>query len=215
MKKLSLRLQTIFELVPFGYDVIWDLCCDHGYLGLMLAKEKISEQVFLIDCVPSIIENLQARLKKLPQIKNVAQAGLQDAGTIQLVEKKKQLLIISGVGGLATIELLQQIFSNNPSQEKPDLLLSPKHHLFAVRKFLISQGYQLINETLSFENSRSYENLLVSQDGELPLVDTGSIQWNIDDSQHLDYLNIQIEHNRRKQAHAIVEKYCALQVSLD
>lgn len=60
---LSPKLQLIYENLLPGED-LWDLCCDHGYLGQVALASNEFNQVFFVDQVPHIIEKLEARLRK-------------------------------------------------------------------------------------------------------------------------------------------------------
>ncbi len=57
---LSTRLQFIYEQLEPGFDV-WDLCCDHGYLGIVAFKSKKFQQVHFVDQAAHLVEALRAR----------------------------------------------------------------------------------------------------------------------------------------------------------
>lgn len=41
---------------------VWDLCCDHGYLGEAALESGLYPRVHFVDRVPAIIDRLRARL---------------------------------------------------------------------------------------------------------------------------------------------------------
>ncbi|MBW3530864.1 tRNA (adenine(22)-N(1))-methyltransferase TrmK [Shewanella sp. NKUCC06_TVS] len=62
--KISQRLQQIDCMITGHYDHIWDCCCDHGLLGMLLLKRNVARQVHFVDCVPSLMQALELRLQR-------------------------------------------------------------------------------------------------------------------------------------------------------
>ncbi|WMB75085.1 tRNA (adenine(22)-N(1))-methyltransferase TrmK [Shewanella oncorhynchi] len=62
--KISQRLQQINSMITGHYDHIWDCCCDHGLLGMLLLKRNAARQVHFVDCVPSLMQALELRLQR-------------------------------------------------------------------------------------------------------------------------------------------------------
>jgi tRNA (adenine22-N1)-methyltransferase len=57
-KKLSNRLQLIYDQLQPGQEV-WDLCCDHGYLGLKAHSSQNFSHIHFVDPAVHLIEVLK------------------------------------------------------------------------------------------------------------------------------------------------------------
>ena len=58
--KLTPRLQSVFDEIPSG-KALWDICCDHGYLGRKALHEGF-EKVHFVDPVEGLMLRLQDEL---------------------------------------------------------------------------------------------------------------------------------------------------------
>jgi tRNA (adenine22-N1)-methyltransferase len=123
MIKLSNRMQHIFDRLLPGQPV-WDLCCDHGYLGLQAYRSGLFTQVFLVDKVPEIISELEHRfysnyLKdgQSAQVKFIALPG-ED-----LVDEIQGNLVIAGVGAHTILKILMNLRKKGLLSAKQVILL--------------------------------------------------------------------------------------------
>lgn len=166
--KLGKRLQQIESMIPAGYNHIWDTCCDHGLLGATLLQKTVAPNVHFVDIVPELIAELEAKLHKFSEKLTPAGSSATwhthclDTATLPFSQYPgKHLVIIAGVGGDLTQQIITTILHNHPSQEI-DFLLCPVHHEYALRKQLIHLNLRLYNEVLVQENQRIYEVLYVT-----------------------------------------------------
>ena len=187
--KISQRLQQINRMVGPGYDHIWDCCCDHGLLGMLLLQRNAAPKVHFVDCVAPLMQQLSLELARFfPQqpILNAqnekeqtthAQSEWQvhclDVAALPLAQYGKQakhLVIIAGVGGELLVELVRSIVScysqyhsdnhNHSYHSSPlEFILCPVHHNYHVRSSLAELGLSLKQEYLLEENQRFYEIL--------------------------------------------------------
>ena len=127
----SKRIELLAKLVTSDRDRVFDLCCDHGQIGLSLS-DKINE-VVLIDRVGSIIEKLNA--SDIPR--NVT-CICQDATKFNYPIKSKDCFIIAGIGGHLLIKILDQIFKH--IKEDTELVLSPHSQYEQVWEYLDSKN---------------------------------------------------------------------------
>ena len=51
-------------MISGHYDHIWDCCCDHGLLGMLLLERSAARHVHFVDCVPSLMQALELRLQR-------------------------------------------------------------------------------------------------------------------------------------------------------
>lgn len=132
--KISQRLQQINRMVGPGYDHIWDCCCDHGLLGMLLLQRNAAPKVHFVDCVAPLMQQLNLELARFfpqPSISNTQNAEQQantqsewqvhclDVAALPLAQYGKQakhLVIIAGVGGELLVELVRSIVINQQTQ---------------------------------------------------------------------------------------------------
>jgi len=132
--KISQRLQQINQMVGPGYDHIWDCCCDHGLLGMLLLQRNAAPKVHFVDCVAPLMQQLNLELARFfpqPSISNTQNAEQQantqsewqvhclDVAALPLAQYGKQakhLVIIAGVGGELLVELVRSIVANKQTQ---------------------------------------------------------------------------------------------------
>jgi tRNA (adenine22-N1)-methyltransferase len=214
--ELSPRLSCINSMITAVYDDIWDTCCDHGLLGFALLQRQAATRVHFVDQVSDIMNQLTNKLIRFAPQANW-QVHCMDVATLKIAGSGRQLVIIAGVGGDLTIELLSAIVASN-SEHKLEFMLCPVHHNYTLRQHLIELGFALINEQLVAENKRYYEVLHVAQNGPLALTATGSIMWDLNRQADQDYLKLTIGHYERKalggdqQAAGIAAQYAALNI---
>ena len=163
IRRLTPRLQHIKDWIDKQkpYDDIWDLCCDHGRLGLHIHQTHPSTQVHLIDKIPSIINKLKIKYKTRIDPRLHIQA--LDAQEIRLTTNSRQLLIIAGIGGGTAKNLLQSILSNpkNQQQLRIDVILSPNAHTFELRSYLRDESFSSIKEEFINDKGHCHEHIFV------------------------------------------------------
>jgi len=198
--KLSSRLDTIKNKVTKHYDHIWDCCCDHGQLGVALLASQPKSVIHFVDVVDELMVELESQLQKhASAIQPQWKVHCMDVAKLPLVENKKNLIIIAGVGGDLLIELVRSIQLRNSDTEL-EFILCPVLHNYMVRSDLIKMGFGLISETLLKENKRFYEVLHVSNQAAKSLTVIGSEMWDLSDGDHQEYLNKTISHYQRMEA---------------
>lgn len=113
MIKLSERLTSVYENLIPGKDV-WDICCDHGYLGIAAYKNANFTHIYFVDRVPEIMDRLKIQFQKsifkpdsAVKATFICTAG-QDIGT-----NVTGTVCITGVGGSAVFKILDGLAKNN------------------------------------------------------------------------------------------------------
>ncbi len=199
--KVGTRLETIATLVKTHYDHIWDGCCDHGLLGMLLLQRRSADKVHFVDVLSTPMAKLQEQLERFfpANDEDLAcwEVHCQKLETLQLTRSDKHLVIIAGIGGDKVIEFVTSIKTNHPFAEI-EFLLCPVHHNYRVRSAMIKLGLGLIDEKLVTENGRFYEILHLSSGSTEPLSKVGSKMWDFTCSEHRQYLINQIEHFEQK-----------------
>jgi tRNA (adenine22-N1)-methyltransferase len=161
--KLSHRLAHIKNMITKEYLHIWDCCCDHGLLGASLSEAHPESTIHFVDIVPALVSELDSKLKRFLSTTNW-QTHCLDASNLPLTEYgERHLVIIAGVGGDLTSEIIETLYTAHP-ELNIDFLICPVHHMFALRRKAIHLGLGLIDEALVKENHRFYETLLLTTD---------------------------------------------------
>lgn len=203
MPYLGARLRAIYEWIESAqaiqsYQEIWDCCCDHGYLGIKILAQELCEQVYFVDQARHLIDDLQQRLKVYPADRY--QAFTADAGQLQLAPDKRPLIIIAGIGGELSIDIIHQILHNHQGHSL-DFLFCPTTTQFDLREYLAEKPFELLHETMVTEKGRDYEIICARwnspQPHPQPVSKTGE-HWDLNDAVHHRYLSKLIRHYQRR-----------------
>jgi len=197
LRQLRTRLQHLHDwiLSEPSYEVIWDLCCDHGRLGLHLHQNTTDTEVHLIDCVPSLIERLETQFSSLKTGR--LHFTCIPGEDLRLAPQKRQVVIVAGVGGETCIEILQGILVLNSDLGQFDILLSPNSHPFELREFLRKNNMHLLNEQFITDRGRSHEHILVRAFAGEPYREVsvcGDAFWLAGNADQKKYLDKNIKH---------------------
>ena len=123
---LSRRMLKIIELIP-PCDLLADVGCDHGMVGISaLIQNKTKKVIFIDISQPSLkkAENLARQYSMLDKCEFVVGDGL--------CGKKVDCAIIAGMGGKEILKILEN------SAEKPQyLLLNPMRNTDTVREKIV------------------------------------------------------------------------------
>ncbi|WP_404340479.1 tRNA (adenine(22)-N(1))-methyltransferase TrmK [Pseudoalteromonas mariniglutinosa] len=200
---LSKRLTAIAELVPDGYDEIWDCCCDHGLLGIYLLKTAHVNNVHFVDVVPELMVKLENKLRGIALNKGQAtwQVHCKDVSQLSVDHSKRNLMIIAGVGGDLLISLLTALLQANNTSKQGDIefIICPVHHCYQVRHECQRLGLGLVAEKIVCDNNRFYEVLHLATHSKQPISATGQQMWCLDNIEHITYLNRLVAHYTRMQ----------------
>ncbi|WP_415892038.1 SAM-dependent methyltransferase [Neptuniibacter sp. PT8_73] len=203
---LSPRLNSILEMINGQYDHIWDCCCDHGYLGQAILEAKPEAKVHFLDVVESITSKLEKHLAGSDYSTERWQVHCEDLQQLRLALPEnatniqhRHLLIIAGVGGDLTLDMVQAVLQNNPNCDI-DFLICPVRQFHKVRSGVKALGLGLVNEKIVKDGGRYYEAIHLStlSDVEIPAV--GGLMWDLANDDHQEYLRQNISHYQRMQA---------------
>jgi tRNA (adenine22-N1)-methyltransferase len=161
--RLGPRLNAILELVAQvqqqkAYSCAWDCCCDHGYLGIKILTENLCERMVFVDQVPHIIEQLAKKLEPFCTGKHKLISA--DVGQLNFNLDQLHLVILAGVGGERTVQIISAIKRNNPNA-RIDYIFCPSTSRGVLRKYLLEKGLSIKFESSVCENRRFYEIMFV------------------------------------------------------
>ena len=149
--KLSARLQMNADLVPLGSRIA-DIGCDHGFVSIYLAEERICDRILALD----IREGPLSAARR-----NIAAAGLSDRIECRLSDGLEKLrpgeadtLLMSGMGGRLVCSILNR--RKEILAETETLVLQPQSDVEEVRRQLTAMGFQIEEERCCRDGGKWY-----------------------------------------------------------
>lgn len=129
-----LRLQSLLDRCESGIP-LWDLCCDHGYLGLKALSSGRFTEVIFNDSVPHVLDDLRTRLPVGLQCRVIL------GNAEQLTETLLGNVVVAGIGGEKTHRILTTLIQAGRMQAR-QLVLCPEKDIewFATQPL---PGYKL------------------------------------------------------------------------
>lgn len=114
MLGLSPRLEAIFQMLLPGQPV-WDICCDHGLIGLVGYQSQIFPEIVFVDKVEAIIGELSRRFAdEFESPMNKTQVRFFSCEAQNLNEIIKGNLIIAGVGARSITKIIKKLVTGQP-----------------------------------------------------------------------------------------------------
>ena len=163
--KLSNRLAAVAEKVPQGATVA-DIGTDHGYLAVYLVVEGISPSIVATDRAKGPLASAK-QLVELLSLSHKIDMRLGD-GLAVLKPGEVNTVCIAGMGGMAIIDILK---------EQPEVVNQTQRFIFQpmrgasnLRKYLVENGFQIIDEDLAIDDGFYYE-VIVAEAGQMTLND--------------------------------------------
>jgi tRNA (adenine22-N1)-methyltransferase len=148
---------------------VWDIGCDHGYLGLHFLNNPKVELIGLVDPSDHVIETLKTNIKDSyitnpDKIKLICKKGQE----ILIRSDRKKIIYIAGMGGKETKEIL--IYLSDLLNSDDSIIISPHKNILELRAYLSNSKFRLIKEEIIQENQRFYQIMALGQSAHLPKV---------------------------------------------
>lgn len=157
---ISKRLQTIAQYCPRGLRVA-DIGSDHALLASYLLVNDIASYVIAGELNEG---PYQAALKQIHTLQARDRASVRKGnGLAVLSPGETDVICIAGMGGQLIASILEEGKDRLPCVRR--LILQPNVGEEIVRRWLIDNGWQLIDETILEEDGILYE-ILVAEPGE-------------------------------------------------
>jgi len=158
--KLTDRLLKIASLVTKGKKIA-DIGTDHGYIPVYLLNKGHVDFAILADVNKGPLENARREVRHNNLTDKV---DLRLGSGIEVLnENEVDEVIIAGMGGILISELLEAKKSVAHSLDK--LILQPMQAQDELRKYLLNNGYEILDEVLVKEDFRIYEIIVAKYTG--------------------------------------------------
>lgn len=158
--KLTNRLLKIASLVTPNKRLA-DIGTDHGYIPVYLLNKNIINFAILADINRGPLENARKEVKRN---KLADKVDLRLGSGIEVLKKGEvDEIIIAGMGGILIGELLEA--NKEVAHEAEKLILQPMQAQDELRKYLLNNGYEILDECLEKEDFRLYEIIVTKYTG--------------------------------------------------
>lgn len=161
--KLDKRLRKIAELVPQN-SIVADIGTDHGYVPKYLIDNEISKLVIASDVSEGSLSKTAAYVEE----ENLADWIITriGSGLDPIKPFEVDTVIIAGMGGVLISEILKD--SRKKAETYLRFILQPMVGSNELRRYLIEDGFKIVDEDLVREDGRFYE-IIVAENGLQPL----------------------------------------------
>ena len=149
----SVRLTKLVSLIP-GCNLLADVGCDHGYVGIEALRLGKAKRVAFTDISrPSLLKaQRNCPQEFVDRVSFHCRDGLGDINA--------DCAVIAGMGGLEIISILQ-----NAKYQPQKLVLQPMRNQKDVRAY-ISQGYETVTDVKFFDGK--YYDVIVAVKSDAP-----------------------------------------------
>jgi len=158
--QLSLRLAAIAAMIPPSDRVI-DVGTDHGQIPAFLLENHRVPRVIATDIHEGPAETARKYLRRQGVIRNAE--VIRTDGLHGVAPQEGDTIVISGLGGLEMIRILQEAFATE--KDVPTgirLVLQPQRSAEELRQYLCVAGFAIDDETVVTDRDKFYVILLVT-----------------------------------------------------
>lgn len=150
---LSARLKMVADYVN-KCSIAADIGTDHAYIPIWLVKNNICERAIAADISQG---SCNKALKNISISRLDHKISVRCGNGLQVIDNKVDridCIIISGMGGLMTVSVLESNKDavNNASQ----LVLQPQRDINEVRKYVTEHNFKIMDEKILKDNNKYY-----------------------------------------------------------
>ncbi len=149
--QLSKRLHAVADMVTPGNRVA-DVGCDHAYTSIYLVEKDIVNKVIAMDVNQGPIDRARDNIEKYGysnQIETRKSNGLE-----RLQEEEADTILIAGMGGALTIQILEE--KQELVKQVKELILQPQSEINKVRIMLQEQNFMIVRENMVKDDGKFY-----------------------------------------------------------
>jgi len=147
---ISERLKTIADTI--AHQTIADIGCDHGYTAIYAVLSAKAKYAFACDINEGPLFRAADNVRKHGVADKVA--ILRGPGLAPLEGTDVETVIITGIGGYLTIDILNEGLKYIPKVKQ--LILQPMSEIPKVRRFLHGAGFIITDEQMIFTDDKFY-----------------------------------------------------------
>ena len=138
--KLTIRMRSFIDhAIP--HAPFWDVCCDHGYVGIKALVSSQFTVVHFVDQVPHIMKRLQTLIYQNRELRSEHQYQLHVCSGEEINSNVEGTLLVAGVGGLTMKNILNALIDKDHLQ-CDRILLSPLTDEKVIVEFIMSEFFQ-------------------------------------------------------------------------
>ena len=156
---LSNRLENSARMVTEGYSVA-DIGCDHAHTSIFLVKKGISPFAIAMDVRKGPLSHADANIR-MYGLEDRIETRLSD-GLEKLKEGETDSILITGMGGTLTVQILQN--GLNKAAAAKEIILQPQSDIGMVRRFLRENGFCITCEKMCREDGKFYNSMKAVRD---------------------------------------------------
>ncbi|NLC17896.1 MAG: SAM-dependent methyltransferase [Clostridiales bacterium] len=149
--QLTKRLQAVADFVSSGGRVA-DVGCDHAYISIYLAENKIARSVIALDINKGPLERAKANIEKYG-LDRIIETRLSD-GLQRLKPDEADSIVIAGMGGALMVKILSE--GHKVMHAAKELILQPQSEIYKVREFIDRQQFTIIAENMVIDEGKYY-----------------------------------------------------------
>lgn len=159
---MSDRIRRLASFVR-PHSVLYDLCCDHGYIGFTAWDQKPLAGLVFVDQSPNALRAVhealhERQLKDDPRVQVIT--GLAEKIPI---DARPSDLVMAGVGIRTIVTIIRELFPNGLGPHR--LILCPEKNSLELRSFLQTQCLGLVAEDVVMEAERFREIIVLEEKG--------------------------------------------------
>ncbi len=163
---ISTRLKRIYDHVTPDQP-LWDIGCDHGYLGLHAFRNGLSEEVHLVDRSPNACRNVCARIQRwFPERRPEGLCVWHRDAARNSLPIANGTVVLAGIGYRTILGIVINLFAPR-SHDGLRLVLCAALKEEHLRLALYRQGWRLQAEELYMENNHVRQLLVCGTEGEI------------------------------------------------
>lgn len=145
------RLKMVADMVRCGSSVA-DIGTDHGYLPAWLVKSGKCKSAVAADLRKSPLENA-AETVRIYDVEDKVSLRLSD-GLDCILPQEADDIVFAGMGGTLIAQLMERTeWLKNKSKR---IIIQPMTHSENVREYLVSNGFEILNENACRDDGRDY-----------------------------------------------------------
>lgn len=159
--KLSKRLLAIAKLIKkhSNHGQLADIGSDHGYLPCWLLKNDIVEYAYACEIADGPLQACQSTVQLCHMVDKISVR--KGDGLAPIISEKLDIISICGMGGNLICDILK---SNLDNVQVDTLVLQANINEVLVRKFLVNNGWMIIDEDI-VEDMHHYYEIIVAKKG--------------------------------------------------